>query len=166
MGTQNLDRIYVETHDVDTSDKAVFKVAHALLRPRMKISRKASSIQKKSAHSLSGNELNYFTTFCNIGYMIMLYPSCIIVFHFGPSKWLPTCELICGILTWCLSTVTNYKQQGKKTIEDEKFEVVHAELSLNRVRVRGDKKEIGEEEEILECLNEELEVNSQESQTT
>ncbi|KAJ5923575.1 Major facilitator superfamily domain general substrate transporter [Penicillium verhagenii] len=42
---------------------------------------------------LYGNELNYFTTFFNIGYMIMLYPSCIIISHVGPSIWLPTCEV-------------------------------------------------------------------------
>lgn len=59
---------------------------------------------------LYGNELNYFTTFFNIGYMIMLYPSCIIISHIGPSIWLPTCEVIWGILTCCLSTVTNAKQ--------------------------------------------------------
>ncbi|EXF80097.1 major facilitator superfamily transporter [Colletotrichum fioriniae PJ7] len=60
--------------------------------------------------NLLGNELNYFTTFFNIGYMIMLYPSCIIISHFGPSKWLPACELIWGILTCCLSLVTSAKQ--------------------------------------------------------
>ncbi|KAL2879057.1 hypothetical protein SGCOL_005757 [Colletotrichum sp. CLE4] len=60
--------------------------------------------------NLLGNELNYFTTFFNIGYMIMLYPSCIIISHFGPSKWLPACELIWGILTCCLSLVTSSKQ--------------------------------------------------------
>ncbi|KAF4844413.1 Pantothenate transporter FEN2 [Colletotrichum siamense] len=60
--------------------------------------------------SLFGNELNYFTTFFNIGYMIMLYPSCIIISHFGPSKWLPACELIWGVLTCCLSVVTSSKQ--------------------------------------------------------
>ncbi|KAJ5312794.1 hypothetical protein N7508_003624 [Penicillium antarcticum] len=43
---------------------------------------------------LYGNELNYFTTFFNIGYMIMLYPSCIIISHAGPSIWLPACEVI------------------------------------------------------------------------
>ncbi|KAF3008528.1 hypothetical protein E8E13_006219 [Curvularia kusanoi] len=59
---------------------------------------------------LYGNELNYFTTYFNIGYMVMLYPSCIIVSHIGPSKWLPTCELIWGVLTCCLSTVTSHKQ--------------------------------------------------------
>ena len=55
--------------------------------------------------------------------------------------------------------------QIQSFVEDKKFEVVHAELSLNRARVRGDK-EIGEGEEILECLNEELELKYQESQTT
>lgn len=59
---------------------------------------------------LYGNELNYFTTYFNIGYMVMLYPSCIIVSHFGPSQWLPACELIWGVLTCCLSVVQNHKQ--------------------------------------------------------
>ncbi|RAK95822.1 MFS general substrate transporter [Aspergillus ibericus CBS 121593] len=59
---------------------------------------------------LYGNEYNYFTTFFNIGYMIMLYPSCIIISHVGPSVWLPACEVLWGILTCCLSTVTSAKQ--------------------------------------------------------
>ena len=42
---------------------------------------------------LYGNELNYFTTYFNIGYMVMLYPSCIIISHLGPEKWLPGCEV-------------------------------------------------------------------------
>ncbi|RAL14865.1 uncharacterized protein BO97DRAFT_432559 [Aspergillus homomorphus CBS 101889] len=41
---------------------------------------------------LYGNELNYFTTFFNIGYIVMLYPSCIIISHVEPAIWLPTCE--------------------------------------------------------------------------
>lgn len=32
-------------------------------------------------------------TYSSIGYMIMLYPSCIIMSHIGPSRWLPTCEV-------------------------------------------------------------------------
>lgn len=59
--------------------------------------------------SLYGNELNFFTTYFNIGYMIMLYPSCIIVSHFGPAQWLPGCELIWGILTCCLSLAKNHQ---------------------------------------------------------
>ncbi|PYH91853.1 MFS general substrate transporter [Aspergillus ellipticus CBS 707.79] len=60
--------------------------------------------------NIRGNEYNYFTTFFCIGYMIMLYPSCIIISHVGPSIWLPTCEILWGILTCCLSTVSSYKQ--------------------------------------------------------
>ncbi|KAH8702231.1 major facilitator superfamily domain-containing protein [Talaromyces proteolyticus] len=60
--------------------------------------------------SLFGNQLNYFTTLFSAGYIIMLYPSCVIISHFGPSKWLPTCELIWGILTCCLSVAKNYQQ--------------------------------------------------------
>lgn len=29
----------------------------------------------------------------SIGYMAMLYPSCIIISHVGPSIWLPACEV-------------------------------------------------------------------------
>ncbi|KAJ5733589.1 Major facilitator superfamily domain general substrate transporter [Penicillium malachiteum] len=55
-----------------------------------------------------GNEYNYFTTFFNIGYMVMLYPSCIIISHIGPSVWLPACEVyglrfligLCEGATW------------------------------------------------------------------
>ncbi|KAK7746405.1 hypothetical protein SLS53_002364 [Cytospora paraplurivora] len=53
---------------------------------------------------LYGNELNYFTTFFNIGYMVMLWPSCIIISHIGPEKWLPTAEILWGVFTCCLST--------------------------------------------------------------
>ncbi|PYH41586.1 MFS general substrate transporter [Aspergillus saccharolyticus JOP 1030-1] len=59
---------------------------------------------------LYGNELNYFTTFFNIGYMVMLYPSCIIISHIGPAIWLPTCEVLWGVFTCCLSTATSAKQ--------------------------------------------------------
>ncbi|KAL6229785.1 hypothetical protein BDW75DRAFT_234930 [Aspergillus navahoensis] len=59
---------------------------------------------------LYGNELNYFTTYFNIGYMVMLFPSCILVSYIGPSIWLPACEVLWGVFTCCLSTVTNEKQ--------------------------------------------------------
>jgi sugar phosphate permease len=58
---------------------------------------------------LYGNQLNYFTTYFNIGYMVMLYPSCIIISHIGPEKWLPVCEVMWGVFTCCLSTATNAK---------------------------------------------------------
>lgn len=40
----------------------------------------------------------------------MLFPSCIIVSHLGPSKWLPACELLWGVCTCCLSVVTKSEQ--------------------------------------------------------
>ncbi|KAL4929009.1 major facilitator superfamily domain-containing protein [Aspergillus undulatus] len=75
-----------------------------------------------------GNELNYITTYFNIGYMIMLFPSCILVSYIGPSIWLPACEVsevapsvhhwshtggvrvLWGAFTCCLSTVTKAEQ--------------------------------------------------------
>jgi ACS family pantothenate transporter-like MFS transporter len=66
--------------------------------------------------ALYGNQLNYFTTYfkCvltafsfsnlvaershSIGYMIMLYPSCIIISHIGPSVWLPAMEVSLDLL--------------------------------------------------------------------
>ncbi|KAL4946313.1 hypothetical protein BDV06DRAFT_234655 [Aspergillus oleicola] len=59
---------------------------------------------------LYSNELNYFTTYFNIGYMVMLFPSCILISYIGPSIWLPTCEVLWGVFTCCLSVVTNEKQ--------------------------------------------------------
>ncbi|OJJ06289.1 hypothetical protein ASPVEDRAFT_87599 [Aspergillus versicolor CBS 583.65] len=59
---------------------------------------------------LYGNELNYFTTYFNIGYMIMLFPSCILVSYIGPSIWLPACEVLWGVFTCCLSVVTSAEQ--------------------------------------------------------
>ncbi|KAL1852413.1 hypothetical protein Daus18300_012172 [Diaporthe australafricana] len=60
--------------------------------------------------NLYGNELNYFTTFFNVGYIIMLWPSCIIVSHIGPSQWLPACEILWGIFTCCLSVAQTSHQ--------------------------------------------------------
>ncbi|RDW72814.1 hypothetical protein BP6252_06721 [Coleophoma cylindrospora] len=61
---------------------------------------------------LYGNELNYFTTYFNIGYMVMLYISCITISYIGPSVWLPACEekILWGILTCCFSTVDKAEQ--------------------------------------------------------
>ncbi|KAI5481261.1 MFS general substrate transporter [Pseudohyphozyma bogoriensis] len=60
--------------------------------------------------ALYGNQLNYFTTYFNIGYILILYPSIIIISRIGPHWWLPSLELIWGILTACLSLVKDYKQ--------------------------------------------------------
>ncbi|KAJ8075123.1 hypothetical protein PM082_019450 [Marasmius tenuissimus] len=60
--------------------------------------------------SLYGNELNYFSTYFQIGYCIMLIPSQIIMTHVRPSYWLPGLELVWGILTGVVATVSNAKQ--------------------------------------------------------
>jgi ACS family pantothenate transporter-like MFS transporter len=82
---------------------------------------------KEDLH-LYGNQLNYFTTYFkylpysqtttrpltnsihSIGYIVMLYISCFIISHIDPSIWLPSCELLWGITTCILSTVTKDTQ--------------------------------------------------------
>ena len=59
--------------------------------------------------NIKGNEYNYFTTMFNVGYLVMLYPSTIIVSYVGPSFWLPTCEILWGVATCCLSLAKDYK---------------------------------------------------------
>jgi len=57
--------------------------------------------------NVKGNEYNFFTTMFNVGYIISLFPSAIVVSHFGPHYWLPGCEMLWGIMTCCLSVVQN-----------------------------------------------------------
>lgn len=64
----------------------------------------------KEEINIVGNQYNYFTTLFNVGYVLVIYPSCIAVSHLGPHYWLPSAELIWGVLTCCLSVVSNYKQ--------------------------------------------------------
>ncbi|KAH6972066.1 major facilitator superfamily domain-containing protein [Ilyonectria sp. MPI-CAGE-AT-0026] len=59
---------------------------------------------------LYGNELNYFTTYFNIGYCIMLIPSQIILTHIRPSIWLPSLEILWGIITGLIATTHSAKQ--------------------------------------------------------
>ncbi|KAF9003169.1 retrograde regulation protein 2 [Hymenopellis radicata] len=59
---------------------------------------------------LYGNELNYFTTYFNVGYCVMLVPSQIIMTHVRPSYWLPGLELIWGVLTGLIATCSHAKQ--------------------------------------------------------
>ncbi|KAH6891283.1 major facilitator superfamily domain-containing protein [Thelonectria olida] len=47
----------------------------------------------KEELNIQGDEYNWFTTYFNIGYMIMLYPSCVLISYIGPSRWLPACEV-------------------------------------------------------------------------
>ncbi|KAL0572107.1 hypothetical protein V5O48_009860 [Marasmius crinis-equi] len=59
---------------------------------------------------LYGNELNYFSTYFQIGYCIMLIPSQIIMTYVRPSYWLPGLELVWGILTGVVATTHNASQ--------------------------------------------------------
>ncbi|KAK4209210.1 major facilitator superfamily domain-containing protein [Rhypophila decipiens] len=59
---------------------------------------------------LFGNELNLFTTFFNIGYILMLIPSQIIMTYVRPSIWLSGMEVGWGILTGLFATVHSANQ--------------------------------------------------------
>ncbi|GJN66307.1 allantoate permease [Purpureocillium lilacinum] len=64
---------------------------------------------KEDLH-LYGNELNYFTTYFNIAYCIMLIPSQIILTYVRPSWWLPSLEVIWGVITGLMAITTNATQ--------------------------------------------------------
>ncbi|KAI1637259.1 major facilitator superfamily transporter [Biscogniauxia mediterranea] len=49
--------------------------------------------------ALYGNELNYFTTYFNVAYCIMLIPSQIILTFVRPSYWLSGLEICWGVIT-------------------------------------------------------------------
>ncbi|KAJ7126191.1 retrograde regulation protein 2 [Mycena epipterygia] len=59
---------------------------------------------------LNGNQLNFFTTWFNVGYCIMLIPSQVIMTYVRPSYWLPCLELIWGLLTGLIATAHTAKQ--------------------------------------------------------
>ncbi|KAL3419931.1 major facilitator superfamily transporter [Phlyctema vagabunda] len=60
--------------------------------------------------NLVGNELNYFTTWFNVAYCIMLIPSQIILTYVRPSYWLPGLELLWGMMTGLIALAKNAKQ--------------------------------------------------------
>ncbi|KAH8810652.1 major facilitator superfamily domain-containing protein [Xylogone sp. PMI_703] len=59
---------------------------------------------------LYGNELNFFTTYFNVAYCIMLIPSQIILTYVRPSFWLPGLELVWGMITGLIAIATSAKQ--------------------------------------------------------
>ena len=59
---------------------------------------------------LYGNELNYFTTYFNIAYCLMLIPSQIIMTYVRPSYWLSGLEIGWGVLTGLMATVRSARQ--------------------------------------------------------
>ncbi|GKT45089.1 pantothenate transporter liz1 [Colletotrichum spaethianum] len=61
---------------------------------------------KEDLH-LSGNDLNYLTTFFNIGYIIGQLPSQLILTRIRPSIWLPTLELIWSFVVMGMAGAKN-----------------------------------------------------------
>ncbi|KAH8651570.1 putative allantoate permease [Tricladium varicosporioides] len=59
---------------------------------------------------LYGNELNYFTTYFNVAYCIMLIPSQIILTYVRPSFWLSGLEICWGVMTGLIATCHSAKQ--------------------------------------------------------
>ncbi|GFZ51574.1 hypothetical protein JCM24511_09341 [Saitozyma sp. JCM 24511] len=55
------------------------------------------------ALALNGNQLNYFTTYFNVGYCLFLIPSQVMITRFRPSLWLSGLEFFWGILTGCIA---------------------------------------------------------------
>ncbi|KAF9264491.1 MFS general substrate transporter [Marasmius fiardii PR-910] len=60
--------------------------------------------------ALYGNELNYFSTYFQVGYCIMLIPSQVIMTYMRPSWWLPGLEVVWGILTGLVATANKARQ--------------------------------------------------------
>ena len=75
----------------------------------MNINNAYVSGMKEDLH-LEGNELNYFTTWFNVAYCLMLIPSQIIMTYVRPSFWLPGLELIWGLITGLVAMATSAKQ--------------------------------------------------------
>jgi MFS family permease len=60
--------------------------------------------------NLYGNELNYFTTYFNIAYCLMLIPSQAIMTYVRPSYWLTGLEITWGVITGLMALAKNAKQ--------------------------------------------------------
>ncbi|KAK0642395.1 Pantothenate transporter FEN2 [Lasiodiplodia hormozganensis] len=59
---------------------------------------------------LYGNELNYFQTYFNVAYCIMLIPSQVIMTYVRPSLWLSSLEIAWGVMTGLMAMVTKTYQ--------------------------------------------------------
>ncbi|OAA62130.1 Major facilitator superfamily transporter [Cordyceps fumosorosea ARSEF 2679] len=59
---------------------------------------------------LHGDELNLFTTYFNVAYCIMLIPSQIIMTYVRPSWWLPSIEIVWGVITGLIAITHSAKQ--------------------------------------------------------
>ncbi|KAF2712168.1 pantothenate transporter liz1 [Pleomassaria siparia CBS 279.74] len=58
---------------------------------------------------LTGNDLNYLTTYWTIGYILGQIPSQLIMLKIRPSIWLPTLELAWGFLVMGMAAAKNVK---------------------------------------------------------
>lgn len=76
---------------------------------RLTISNKIISGMKEDLN-LYGNELNYFTTYFNISYCLMLIPSQAIMTYVRPSYWLTGLEITWGVITGLMALTKNAKQ--------------------------------------------------------
>ncbi|KAK7182284.1 hypothetical protein DPSP01_006996 [Paraphaeosphaeria sporulosa] len=63
---------------------------------------------KEDLH-LTGNDLNYLTTYWTIGYILGQIPSQLILLKIRPSIWLPTLELIWGFLVMGMAGAKNVR---------------------------------------------------------
>ncbi|KAL1636281.1 hypothetical protein SLS56_001261 [Neofusicoccum ribis] len=57
--------------------------------------------------NLSGNDLNYLTTYWNIGYILGQLPSQLVMTKVRPSIWLPTLEIIWSVLVMGMAGAKN-----------------------------------------------------------
>ncbi|GME35087.1 putative transporter SEO1 [Neofusicoccum parvum] len=76
---------------------------------QMNINNAYVSGMKEDLH-LGSNELNYFTTWFNVAYCLMLIPSQIIMTYVRPSWWLPGLEVVWGLITGLVAIAHNAKQ--------------------------------------------------------
>jgi ACS family pantothenate transporter-like MFS transporter len=59
---------------------------------------------------MNGNEVNLIDVAWTVGYVIGQLPSQVILTKVRPSIWIPCCELVWTILTFCLAAATTSKQ--------------------------------------------------------
>jgi ACS family pantothenate transporter-like MFS transporter len=59
---------------------------------------------------MNGNEVNLIDVAWTVGYVIGQLPSQVILTKVRPSIWIPCCELVWTILTFCLATATTSKE--------------------------------------------------------
>lgn len=57
--------------------------------------------------NMTGNDLNYLTTYWNIGYILGQVPSQLVLTKIRPSIWLPSLELIWGFLVMGMAGAKN-----------------------------------------------------------